>query len=526
MARLLWLLCVACAVSPVIDEQDDDVKTCTNPYERLRTGRPGRPPTPWTPDVMVGAIRYDAWSAADEGDGPNFLFRVLPQWFERAPFFTQLVAGAFHVDAAQQSVADRQIDYAYSRGIDYFAFVYSRFVTRDYVTGAYRPYAELGNLTSHWNGALGFERFQSSHRCGRPRFSLIVQPDMIDGYINAWNVVVSPETAWGHVVADLVAQYARPYVHTTATGRPILFFYDGFAWKDVWGGQAAVARAHLEELRAAFVAAGLGSPYLVTLDAYPDRAAATVVEVGFDAASAYAGASPHTAGQPYVEVPFSQSLVGEAWYRGMLAASGTPVIPYVMAGWDSRPIEPWGRPLWSWYSHATPAEIVTSLRDAIDFVKAHPALSEARSVLVYAWDEWTEGGFLEPSLQEGTARLDAIAKGRSLVIASAVPKLPPVVRPGIANLTAACGDDYGVWIEADGMDEDVVLETRPAAVIADDEPFMRYTPTRLALDEVMVCFATEEERQAYDGEGVRITLVNPSRPSASATLVVYRGDDW
>jgi hypothetical protein len=40
----------------------------------------------------------------------------------------------------------------------------------------------------------------------------------------------------------------------------------------------------------------------------------------------------------------------------------------------------------------------------------NPSAGRANTVLIYAWNETDEGGWLHPTLAEGTARLDAIKK--------------------------------------------------------------------------------------------------------------------
>jgi hypothetical protein len=81
------------------------------------------------------------------------------------------------------------------------------------------------------------------------------------------------------------------------------------------------------------------------------------------------------------------------------------------------------------------------------------------------------------------------------------------------------GSRYGVWVEGQRFDPDVVLETRTAAVTGDDEPLVGYVaPSWLGPHEIMICLATDEERVALDGVGLRVTLVNPSRPAASSTI--------
>ncbi len=46
----------------------------------------------------------------------------------------------------------------------------------------------------------------------------------------------------------------------------------------------------------------------------------------------------------------------------------------------------------------------------LDWVARYPETAEANAILIYAWNEIDEGGWLVPTLAEGTARLDAIKK--------------------------------------------------------------------------------------------------------------------
>jgi hypothetical protein len=48
------------------------------------------------------------------------------------------------------------------------------------------------------------------------------------------------------------------------------------------------------------------------------------------------------------------------------------------------------------------------LQAALDWIKANPKSAEAKAVLIYAWNEFDEGGWLAPTLTEGTARLDTM----------------------------------------------------------------------------------------------------------------------
>ena len=63
-------------------------------------------------------------------------------------------------------------------------------------------------------------------------------------------------------------------------------------------------------------------------------------------------------------------------------------------------------------STATPREIAAHLRRALTFVNEHPEICIARAVIIYAWNEYDEGGWLAPTRaadgRPDTGRLDGI----------------------------------------------------------------------------------------------------------------------
>jgi hypothetical protein len=52
------------------------------------------------------------------------------------------------------------------------------------------------------------------------------------------------------------------------------------------------------------------------------------------------------------------------------------------------------------------------VKGAMRFVREHPAACPANAVILYAWNEFNEGGWLAPTRQEGTARLDAVKRAQ------------------------------------------------------------------------------------------------------------------
>jgi hypothetical protein len=114
---------------------------------------------------------------------------------------------------------------------------------------------------------------------------------------------------------------------------------------------------------------------------------------------------------------------GTVWYNPVsweaAAAAIVPgqqcFIPTIMAGWDPRP---WDSPP-SWYFNnptyivggqnrgRTPANFGSHLQNAINFNNAHANKATAENlVMVYAWNEYGEGGYIAPTLGDPNRRHD------------------------------------------------------------------------------------------------------------------------
>ena len=100
-------------------------------------------------------------------------------------------------------------------------------------------------------------------------------------------------------------------------------------------------------------------------------------------------------------------------HRDAFREAGLRVVPWVTTGWDPRPrVE---HPVSgttvapdAWAQPGTPAEIAAHLGRAPAWTGLDRAAADTKTVLIYAWNEFDEGGWLCPTPRDGTARLDAI----------------------------------------------------------------------------------------------------------------------
>lgn len=94
-------------------------------------------------------------------------------------------------------------------------------------------------------------------------------------------------------------------------------------------------------------------------------------------------------------------------------ATGRKVIPWVTTGHNTRPrID---HPVsWTkvapdeWVSDGTPQEIAANLNNALQWVSKNNEIVEANAILIYAWNEFDEGGWICPTLGNNNSRLEAV----------------------------------------------------------------------------------------------------------------------
>lgn len=322
----------------------------------------------------VGAIRWDAWTG---GSVTHQVERTLaPEQFRsRLPWFAEVRSdGTVRIDGGHQSVMDREIAYAAEAGLDYWAFLL---------------YPDESTMS------VALRLYLSSKHRQRLDFCLILH--------NSFKV---PDDVWPHERDRALALLKEPGYHSVAGGRPLVYLFGVNLDEPKLAGRVTEFRKLASEQGPA--------PYMVYMgwDPVADRAKTT--PLGLDAVSGYAVASND---------PTFSLLVHRAeatWHRA--AKAGVPYVPLVTTGWNKEPrkLNPVSWELDHSYhkqnvfpSVATPDEIATHLARAIDFVRANRTICRAETIIIYAWNEHDEGGWLCPTwTAQGpdTSRLDAIRR--------------------------------------------------------------------------------------------------------------------
>lgn len=341
----------------------------------------GEPPAP-----VVGAIRWDGWHSDADSVGKAVAKSLGPPEFHyRIPFFGKLDAeGKVVVNGDNASVMEQEIAYAKSGHLDYWAFL---------------SYPE-GSIMNR-----GLELYLASPHRADMHFCIITETAQ-------WR----PDNV-GKMAARYTALMAEPGYQTTASGRPLFYFlnHGAAALKKIWGEDDAAFRPVADALRKAAHDRGLADPYLAVMTWDKKGAKSLADAAGLDAISAYAfQGGAHSA--PYEKLP---PVVENFWEEQR--RTGAKVIPLAMSGWDRRPRVmnpvPWEHfavAADQYYETATADQIAQHVAHAVAWCRAHPAVAEAQTVIIYAWNEHDEGGWLCPTLRPDgspdTGRIDALGK--------------------------------------------------------------------------------------------------------------------
>jgi len=334
---------------------------------------------------LAGAIRWDAWHGKAGRPGQAVETSLGPKrWHSRLPFFAKVISDSeVRIEGNTQEVMDREIAYAKRAGLDYWAFV------------TYEPDDAMSQ---------GLKLYLSSTRKRDIRFCLITE-----------------HGRWGNrptyrgKIKRFVELMADASYQKVAGGRPLLYlgFLREEGIRQNWGSVQEFRRA-VDEFRALAKQAGLANPYVVIMDFQPERGKQLADALGCDAISSYATSAREAA------APYSALAAHAAGFWERSKATGAKAVPFVMSGWDRRPrVEhpvPWetyqkpGEGIELYYETPRPAELAAHLSDGLRWVKKNADAAEANALLIYAWNENDEGGWLVPTLLEGDARIEAVRR--------------------------------------------------------------------------------------------------------------------
>lgn len=351
--------------------------------------------------VQIGVIRWDAWFP----DSPWATHIHDKQWIDRVPFYgAQVIDGAKKIDEALVNTTEAEVAYAAAAGVDYFAF------------GLYAKNNNDGkpnNIMAQFSRPLdNYVALKNKHGI---RFSLVMAG------VKTYTDNESIRRQFANYVGQ--GSFAR-----TSDGRPVVLLLmpgsanairDPAIERDIIATRDAVTQD---------VARLVGKqPFLVALVFNPNDGAHLVKDLNFGSFSSYGNplGSAEATNDDYR--PFTRCVDATKYYWAVANKTGVPYIPPVSLGWDYRPvIEDKGRskhPEWC----AQPQR--NDVGPLINAASVNARVPTFRSILIYAWNEFLEGGFLAPTLCGGASKLVGLAaatgREKNLAIELAAHPLPP-----------------------------------------------------------------------------------------------------
>ena len=319
--------------------------------------------------AIIGTYYFDGWSGRNSlADNPNepwaasapthLTRRMLEEFPEREPVW------GWRNDT--QTIMERQIDLAAENGVDFFLFCWYWQNNRGFIN-----VDAINNDPKH----TSMELYLKAQNKSKIQYCLLVANH--SGY----------EIIGNDNLADAVKHWT-PYFkdpqYLTVDGKPLVVLFGT--------GDDAINNEQIERMQEAAIKEGFKDGLSIA-----GCGGASVRRKAFTHSTHYNLTSGYSAGS--AEMPF-QVLIDNAKPQW----SGTeeqPYIPVLNSGWDKRPWEgPNGlNQVEGWYFTGDTPELFQSfLRDAIIWMDMNPAkTTKERIVLIYAWNEIGEGGYLVPT---------------------------------------------------------------------------------------------------------------------------------
>jgi len=218
------------------------------------------------------------------------------------------------------------------------------------------------------------------------------------------------EKAFDHILAHYLGHPS----YWTVDGAPYFSIYDLPGLIRGMGGVAETASL-LDKFRHRAQDAGLLGLHLNgVLNPSVPNPASLLTRLGFDSATHYTWWHHPDARYtfPTTEYQVAAEHAAVTWQR-MADELPVPYFPNVTVGWDPSPrTTPWpmdrdaGYPFTSILEGNTPESYGQALSSALELANKLP---QPRAVTINAWNEWTEGSYLEPDTDHGYAYLKATA---------------------------------------------------------------------------------------------------------------------
>ena len=209
------------------------------------------------------------------------------------------------------------------------------------------------------------------------------------------------------VIGYCLDHYFHQPNHYRVDDRLFLSIYQPVHFIEELGGPTAT-RKLFEQVDERLLKDGLPPMYWHGMSKNPTQVS-TMIEAGFHGLGSY---NQQTGGKvrPDCTEDYLDVMAGHCELWSKMIEQGLPYLPVVTMGWDATPRcradVPWPfeQPYEYPYTWIVTGNTPERWRDLL----TEAAALEPSAILLYAWNEWTEGGYLLPEERTGTAYLEAV----------------------------------------------------------------------------------------------------------------------
>ena len=329
-------------------------------------------------DYLVGVYYFAGWWR----ETPNKYIIADHDW--RADYPGRIpILGHYN----EQKTMDREIIAASSSGVDFFQILW---------------YPNGGPLNQ------GLRTFMASPNASKMKFTI--------EYVNHPPFDLPTDEAWEAACREWCIAMKHPS-YLRVGGRPVFKVHGAHFFLQQTGDDPKKAEARLDAFRRIAKENGLPKPLI---SGGVGAAAETgPVAAPYDFLTTYMVVPPlPQRDEPY---PYETLLkLAEDGWISQAQKGEKPYVPYVPSGWDPRPWKD-PRPSFEMPNRGQWKDALTRAKSALDKytslgipIKGGPATGSRerrdrqKAILIYAWNEFGEGGIVAPTRGEGTMKLDVI----------------------------------------------------------------------------------------------------------------------
>jgi hypothetical protein len=337
-------------------------------------------------DYSVGCYYFGYWFRKPMGrDVPMDL--LVGRWNERKPLL------GWYLDTPY--TMKWEVKRALRGGIHFFAFLWY-YLEED--TASTDTLRDSASIHSSLNGA--FRSFLATNDVYKMKFCVVytnhdhfgVPPSQWDRYATYWAKLM------------LRDDYFKIALKGGEKRLPLFIVWSPSSLQEHWRGQQGGASEAIRRLRQIARRVGVGE---IAIGGCIDHSNPEVWDEGYDIITGYnfhssGGVPPGKVGK------YDYLAKGHLSIWDSMTTLGKPVIPVITSGWDPRP---WpgtakGSP---YYPDRTPKKFKIFCRLARDWIGSNEkSVVVPKTVLIYAWNELGEGGYILPTVGEGYGYLKAI----------------------------------------------------------------------------------------------------------------------